>query len=136
MPHTDVIPTSASVASTSNSSFRYIGKHVYILTGAVLADNNETTTFEGSSGSGYIVATFQPVYFQTATGDDAVFKIYFNDIEVFTITVTGSITDTPFNDIHLLIPPLTKLKLTAYNRTDSSGINVGGVLTGRVYGAT
>ena len=129
------IQPGASVASTSQSSIRYIGNHAYILTGKVTADENETVTFNGISGSGYIIGALQPVYFQTATLDDAVFRIYFNNIEVYTLTVTGSLTDTPFESINLLIPPRTELKLTAYNRTDTSEISVGYSFVGRVYGA-
>ena len=136
MTEADVIQPSASTASTSTTSFRYIGDYVYILTGVQNVDNNVTNIFEGTNGSGLIVAKWQPVYFSTSSTDNAVYKIYFNDILIYTSVVTDTSQYTPYEEVELILPPFTKLKVESYNRTDSSTLEVGIILTDRVYGAT
>ena len=56
MPETDVIPTSASVASTGKG-IRYIGDHAYAYSGAVVTGGGgsaDGTVLEFTTGSGYI----------------------------------------------------------------------------------
>ena len=126
---------SQSIFAGSSKSFSFIDNRIYAYTGSVTVDENETVLFESKVGKGYVVAKWQPVYFQTSTTDDATFIVKFNGIEIFLCTVTGSTTDTPFQEIDLVIPPLTLVTLTGYNRTDTSDIKVGGIITGKIYGS-
>ena len=129
------VQPAASVVSISQSNFRYVGDFVYILTGSITVDNNVSILFEGTSGKGIIVAKFQPVYFSTDSPDNPAFRLYFNDIMIQVIVLTHSADYSPYEEVELLLPPLTKFKVDSYNRTDSSNIDVGINFTGRVYGA-
>ena len=59
MPETDVIPTSASVASTG-PGIRYIGDHCYAMSGAITSTGSatgaDTSYLNFVTGTGYIVA--------------------------------------------------------------------------------
>ena len=57
MPETDVIPTSASVASTG-LGIRYIGDYAYCLSGTFDANTNQQTVLDFTSGAGFIRAEF------------------------------------------------------------------------------
>jgi len=122
-----------TVAGTSVTDIVTIGKHAYLLTGAQSVDNNITTIFEGRSSKGYMVCKFFPIYFSTSSTDNAVYQIYFNEILVYTTVVTDSSQYTPYSEITLLVPPLTKIRIDAYNRTDTSSLDVGMAMTGDLY---
>jgi len=118
------------------SAFEVIGDHVYVLTGSIDADNNITNLFEATTGNYYTVAKFQPLHFSTGSSDNATFQIYMNGQEVITTLADGypaSAAASPFNEINLIIPAYTVVKVDGYNRSSSSTIGLGFVLTGRRY---
>jgi len=133
MPHTDVIPTSASIASTG-LGIRYIGQHCYAYNIVDVA-NTELALLETTIGSGYIIATLQFGYAEPTT-DNFRYRIYLNDIltQVYITTAADAYT-SPDNLLPILIPPFTKLKATAANISSSDDINQAVSLVGRVYGA-
>jgi len=138
MPHTDVIPTSASIASTG-LGIRYIGKHVYGYNEVAL-NNSTVSQFEFTSGAGYIVATYNCTFdLGNATANKMMgFHIFFNDIEVITqyvyfSTVGGGVTDLD-NNWPILIPPFTKVKIEAQTQL-AANVPSWGSIVGRVYGA-
>ena len=118
------------------SAFEVIGEHVYALTGSIDADNNVTNLFEATTGNYYTVAKIQPLHFSTGSSDNATFQIYLNGVEVITTLVDGypaSAAGSPFNEINIIIPAYTVVKVDGYNRSSSSTIGLGFVLTGRRY---
>ena len=118
------------------SAFEVIGEHVYALTGSIDADNNVTNLFEATTGNYYTVAKIQPLHFSTGSSDNATFQIYLNGVEVITTLVDGypaSAAASPFNEINIIIPAYTVVKVDGYNRSSSSTIGLGFVLTGRRY---
>jgi len=121
------------------SAFEVIGKHVYVLTGSIDADNNVTNLFEATTGNYYTVAKLQPLHFSTGSSDNATFQIYMNGTEVITTLIDGyaaaatSAAVSPFNEINFIIPTYTVLKVDGYNRSSGSTIGLGFVLTGRRY---
>jgi len=133
MTHTDVIPTSASIASTG-LGIRYIGKHCYAFSGNFASTGTDETTYlEGLTGAGYIVGQIAFMYDESAN-IDIKFDIYFNDLSVasFIIGNAGAAgTGLQPAVVNVIIPPLTKIKATCQG--SSSNFTVG--LTGRVYGA-
>ena len=133
MTAADVIQPSASIASTGKG-IRYVGNWAYAYSGSVGVDNNETALVESVSQSGIIVAEFQPQYL-VKSGDDYFFQVYLNDLVVIGLHLIAADTYTPYEKSKVIIPPLTLVKITAQNTTDSSNNNVAAVLTGRVYGA-
>ena len=137
MPHTDVTPTSASIASPG-LGIRYIGGHCYAYSGTVDVDATETDLLNFTSGSGYIVARWLPQYMVAAhVGDDFRFVVYFNNQIVASLIMAAAADRDAFYPgvVHLVIPPFTEVKATADNATQNVARLVGGILTGRVYGA-
>jgi len=129
--------TSSQPVITPNAiNFTPDNLRCYAYSGAINVDNNEATVLEFSTNSEYIDGNFQPVYFSTASTDNATFFVKFNGVSVFANTVDSSNADTPFQDIRLIIPPFTTVTITAYNRTDGDTISVGASITGKVFGMT
>jgi len=134
MPETDTIRVSASIASTG-PGLRYIGRYVYAYSGAVSVDNNLTSLIEEVSGSGLIIAKVQFSYITHAV-QDYEYQIYLNDLLVWSQNIaTAGISDgTAFNIAFIMVPPFTKLKITAIGKSDGTGRDMAASLTGRVYG--
>jgi len=132
MAHTDVIPTSASIASTGKG-IRYIGDWAYAYSGLSDTSSSNVNYLEFTSGSGLIVSKIQPFYRADSTYNLS-YIINFNGIEVYGFEVTSSMDYTPYSEIHLIIPPNTEVAVSIRNL--GGGTSAAGVsLTGRVYGA-
>jgi hypothetical protein len=135
MPHTDVIPTSASIVSTG-SGIRYIGEHCYAFSG-LITDNDsgspEITLLDFISGSGYIDARLSIL--SDETGAAALYTlIELNGVGVFRLdgdaSAIGSFQfDNPF---YMIIPPFTHFHLKVGS---NSTVVFSAMITGRVYGA-
>ena len=131
MTEADVIQPSASTASTGKG-VRYIGNHLYGLSGSL--DANGTNTYlEFTSGSGYARVAIQ-CYNNDSTSEQIKWIITFNDITIiqFFQEGRGSAFRGQGADNDLLIPPFTKVKITGYNNAQTFGTVV---MVGRVYGA-
>jgi hypothetical protein len=126
----------ASVASPG-LGLRYVGQHCYAYSGTVDVDATETNLLKFTSGSGYIVARWLPQYMvESHVGDDFRFVVYFNDQVVASVIMAAAADrDAFYRDVDLIIPPLTEVKMTADNKTQNVARLVGGILTGRIYGA-
>jgi len=139
MPETDAIPVSASIASTG-LGIRYIGNWAYAYSGVQDVPNSEFTLLETTSGSGLIAGT---VYFaignaSAGQSDDIRFKVFMNDETIYETQVgNASATYLSQNTVYveIIVPPFTKLKITAHDLTAAASINASAVFTGRVYGA-
>jgi hypothetical protein len=136
MPHTDVIPTSASIASTG-LGIRYIGHHSYAYSGSVSvlgASSASTTLLNFTTGSGYIKAEIQG--FSTERGSAQLYlAVKLNNVLVVNTEFddagsASSILDFP---IKLIIPPFTKTEVLV--GLESGVTKKWSILfTGRVYG--
>jgi len=135
MPHTDVIPTSASTASVGKN-IRYVGNYAYGYSGEISVDNTETDLLNFThNGTGLIVAKVQFHYVENS-GDDFQYNIKLNDILVAGYSVIAATYNTNVdNYIPLLIPPGTTVTCTAQNIQSSTGRGQSVMLVGRVYGA-
>ena len=134
MPETDTIPVSASIASTGKG-IRYVGNHCYAYSGIVAVDNNETELIDTVTGAGYLKLFWDSSYSPNAyTTDRYTFKLYLNDLLTHAEFHYDNNIET-MGITRVLIPPLTKLKITAQNVTDTSSQDCLTILTGRVYGA-
>ena len=135
MPQTDVIPTSASTASTGKG-VRYIGEHAYAFSGQVSSGTggNDAALLDFTSGAGYIVGKFQFSYATDSLDTvDCRYRIKFNGEIVFQYWDTEDIRqgNDPHQYIPLLIPPFTHVETLA----SANGQFQCSTLTGRVYGA-
>lgn len=138
MPHTDVIPTSASIASTG-LGIRYIGKHVYAYSGAYAASTSAVTVLDFTSGSAYIVgqATLNSaIQYNTANIAGTFMRIKLNGAEV-AITFSGNgANDSPSSSvIDLLLPPLTHVEIDLWSDNNAGSNTTNILFAGRVYGA-
>jgi len=115
------------------SSLNYIGKHAYLYTGGITVINAEKNLAQfDTAGNSYLVGSWQPQLMEN-TGDDFHFKLYFND-QLVASTVTTSTKDyAPFEEIEIIIPTDTRVKLTAENVSSSSPVLIGSIITGEVY---
>ena len=128
----------ASVAS-AGKQLRYIGDHVYANSGQVSITNSPVVSLlEFMSGSGYITAFWEVSYADTSGGvasDDYAFFLYFNDELLFNAGINSSSAGAIRNPLQILIPPFTKVIISAKNQTSSTEHFCYAILTGRVYGA-
>jgi len=129
----ELVPVSASVVSTG-LGIRYVGDYCYAYSGEHDVSNSEITLLEDTTGSGLIRGHAQFGYGEP-TGEDFRYLIYFNDLIVLNQVASGT-TDTPIGPMFyaLIIPPFTKVKLTAENLSSSNAREHTALLTGRVYG--
>ena len=141
MPHTDVIHTSASIASTG-LGIRYIGDRCYAFSGTFGAANTTQTLFNFTTGSGYIVATLTmtaPIRFTTGNitaGVTRGFQLDFNSQTVGLYKAESNEEDMPtYIEVQILIPPFTAVVLTCIDHTNDATYVGTANITGRVYGA-
>ena len=110
-----------------------IGDHCYAYSGVVSVDNNENEMIVFQSPKGYIRGQTMMNYIAN-TVEDFMFRVYFNGIQVQGCIQGRHDYDAKFeSDIKLIIPPLTEVKLTGQNVTDTNGRDMIVSLTGRVY---
>jgi len=114
----EAVPANAVVAATG-LGVRYIGddpQFAFSYSGMVASDNVETSLLDFHSQTGIIVGEFQPVYATEASNNQHyLFRVYFNKIRI-------------------TIPPLTHVKATAENVSDTTSLDMAAIITGRVYG--
>ena len=139
MPDTDVIPTSASIASTG-LGIRYIGDWAYALTGTIPASQTAQTILDFTTGNGLIVGKFNcsPVTnFTTVDGAETTFQLSFNDEVVAIQMFHNNASDTGGNywSLEVLIPPLTAVKLEMDAGSNTATYLGTAMFSGRVYGA-
>jgi len=129
------VQPNASVASTG-LALRYIGEHAYAYSGEVSVDSTETDLLNFTTGSGYFVGQWLPQYMvDSHVGDDFRFVVYFNDQVVASVIMAAAADrDAFYLQANLIIPPNTHVQITGDNKTQNVARNVGGILTGRVYG--
>jgi len=138
MPHTDVIPTSASIASTG-LGIRYIGQHCYAYSGMFEASTSQQTALDFTSGQGYILGTFQWNGFvdssDPTSGNNSTMFIFFNNEQIsYLKTDTGSEDNPVTVSETFIIPPFTRVVIYLDASSTTSSL-VGAVnFTGRVYG--
>jgi len=138
MPHEYSGP-STSVAATG-LGIRYIGEHVYALSGQTPAHTDPQIVLSFTTGSGYIVGEFQlngavnPT--NPVAGLSSLVNIIFNDERIAIIKSETSSQEMPSSVTQkVIIPPFTKVEAI----TDSDDIQANRyttvTLVGRVYGA-
>jgi len=132
------IQPEASTASTGKG-IRYIGtgeyQHAYAYSGSIDVANSTITLLEFTSGTGYIVGTFQPQYFDNAGAENFQFKVLFNSLQVAGCVLDKIEGYTPYEEIELIIPPFTDVLINAINVADADTRKMAAIITGRVYGA-
>jgi len=141
MPHTDVIPTSAGVASTGKG-IRYIGNWAYAYSGSYEATTAAQTVLDFTTGSGFIygkIELFAGTNFASpGNGTQTTGKVTFNG-EV--INVLKNVSKYPSEGqgnsgtCRVVIPPLTSVVIEIDSNEDTPAELCHVIFTGRVYGA-
>jgi len=122
-----------SGAGTSINYVRTVdGTFAYAYSGEVSVDNNETTLLSFTTGNETIVGIMRPCYLQSG-GDDYEFKIKFNDVLIAYTKAKSEADILAQKYFEIIIPPYTKVEVTGDNTEGSGSINIGTLITGRVY---
>lgn len=126
--------TGANAQFTSaGKGLTVIGKHAYAYSGILNIDNNLTTMLEFQTGKEYIVAKSQPFYHQTGDSDNFKYIWLFNGIEIQSVQLTHAVDYTPYDEIHLIIPPLTLVEVKASNVSSGGARDIGVTLVGEIH---
>ena len=117
-----------------STSFQTIGDRIYGYNGGVDTGNQnvETTMFESDTGNYYSVVTARFSIADTS-GDNIDMAIYFNDQPVFKEAASSGLTEADSYPLNLVIPPYTRVKLTATNVASSTARTIFTCISGRFY---
>ena len=119
----------------SGSTLSYIGGFVFAHSGIIdiggVQDQEYTLLNFSTSGSSLIKGRFQFYYAENA-GEDYIYRIKLNT-EVVAAFVADSPSVTNPWVCELIIPPETKIELTAANVTNTNAREHAATLTGRLY---
>jgi len=115
-------------------SLNYIGNHAYAYSGAVNVDQTGSfiTLLQFNTSNQYIVGNVI-LGRNDFTSDDIVLYIEFDDQIVGAFGST-SYTDAADQDIELVIPPFTKVRIAARNLSQDVDRECYAMITGEVYG--
>jgi len=132
MPETDVIPTSASIASTGKG-IRYIGNHCYAYSGVIALPSSAETYLDFTTGSGYIIAKIKiSADWSGLGGNELYIAFYINGEQIMFERDTGN-NYVPGNlEWPIFLPPRTHLEIKL-NASAAQEADV--IFIGRVYGA-
>jgi len=113
-------------------------KFGYAYSGPKLAGDGgpsgETTIIEFTTESEYLVGDIS-IFVISDTTDDLEFLVKLNDIKVMEMNTTSFKDYAPYQPIPLIIPPFTKVTLSAFNSASGSK-NVMMNFTGKAIGLT
>jgi len=138
MAESDIIPISASVASTG-FGIRYVGDNCAAWSGVFTALNSYQIFLSFTTGSGLIIGEFYLTAFAKSvatTMKDSVGQILLNDEIVYTGFLGAEVNRRPSAaSIPMLIPPRTKVVVQLIAGTTSADDYATAHFVGRVYGA-
>lgn len=135
--------------SGSNAQFTSAGKgltviddYCYAYSGMInpkAGDPSDLTILEFATGKQMIKAIFTgsapTAPTDASAGLIALYRIYFNEIEVVRVKTDAQGEDMPtIESVPMIIPPLTAVKVTVSNNSDSSSYQNSCHVTGRLYG--
>jgi TPP-dependent indolepyruvate ferredoxin oxidoreductase alpha subunit len=124
--------------SGTSSNINHVGEFAYAHSGLVDVDNNITNLLDFTSGNEILVVTIQNFYAGVSTGSqpnpNAQFQTKFNGEVVTSYVTFDSATDNAVkNELHMIIPPFTRVTLTGVNAETSATIQLLAIISGRVY---
>lgn len=113
-----------------------LGSHCMAYSGVVIVNNTETDLCNFTTGKGYIIAQVHFSYMEDVT-ESYLYSVYFNGIKVQGFIRYGKkdYKDSNETPLNIMIPPLTQVRLTADNISDSNARGQLASLVGRVYDA-
>jgi len=128
---------SSNVTAGTGLELNYVGDLVFAYSGIVdvgAVQSQEYNLLDFTTGNRTIRALFQPVSFEPANVTyDFQWKVYFNNVLVYAFIVESGHDYTPYQEIDLIVPPLTGILITAQNPQASAGYDLGAVFTGKIH---
>jgi len=127
---------SSNVVAGAGLELNYVGDHVFAYSGVVdvgAVQSQEYNLLNFTTGNRTIRALFQPVSFEpTNVVYDFQWKVYLNSVLVYAFIVETGNDPTPYEEIDLIVPPLTGVLITAQNPQAGAGYDLGAVFTGKL----
>ena len=122
MTDTDTIPVSATTASTGKG-IRHIGSGYWgAWSGIVSVADTETTLLETFIPNKNLKAICQIAYAEDS-GDNVMYKYYYNEQVIYQYLRVDLVTPSDGLGTVILIPKLTRFKVTAENLSTTTGRN-------------
>jgi len=126
----------SNVVAGTGLELNYVGDHVFAYSGVIdvgAVQSQEYNLLDFTTGNRTIRALFQPVNFEPANVVyDFQWKVYLNSILVYAFIVEAGNIATPYEEIDLIVPPLTGVLITAQNPQAGAGYDLGAVFTGKL----
>jgi len=111
-----------------------MGNHIYGYSGLVAVANAETNLINTTSGSYYARAQVLFSYANDPTGDDCIYRIRMNETIIWQHVADHALAQYAFlQDIPIVIPPYTELRLTAENTSSTTPRNQCVVVAGKLF---
>jgi hypothetical protein len=126
-------PVGGSNPAGTGGTLNYIGDHAYMYTGFSTVTNIKATIASFSTGELYVVGSFQPQYDTNTATNNYGFEILLNGEKIGSTQITSATDYSPYEELEILIPPYSKIEITAQNKTGSDPNDVGAIIIGRVY---
>jgi TPP-dependent indolepyruvate ferredoxin oxidoreductase alpha subunit len=122
----------------TGSSINYVSEWAYAHSGLIDVDNNVANLIDFTSGSEILVATIQNFYAGVSTGSqptpNAQFQTKFNGEVVTSYVTFDAATDNAVkNELHMIIPPFTRVTLTGVNAETTATIQLLAIISARIY---
>jgi len=117
-----------------NKGLVTLGEHCYAYSGLISVAESELNLLLFHSGKLYIRGTAQFNY-ASVSNQDYKYKIYFNNqiVQQFNHVQNNPDVITPNVVIPIIIPPLTEVKMSAVNTTDTASLDQIVSFVGRIY---
>jgi hypothetical protein len=129
-------PVGGSNPSGTSQGLNYIGDHVFAMSGQIDVDDNEKTLLEFVTVGGIITSKIQ-FNSMNEEAQECQYQIYINDEVVVGFLAGNNAPDyrgKPNGLIEIILPPYSKVKMTAKNNDDSASLaNQVVTVMGRVY---
>jgi len=111
-----------------NYAYGYSGA---VSVGAVQSTHYDLLNF--TTGNHIIRGNFQPCSFEEANVVyDFQWKVTFNGIQIYAFIVESGHDYTPYEEINLIIPPLTTVVISASNPAAAAAYDLGALFTGQI----
>jgi len=123
---------SQTITGPDTLQFTQDNKHVYAYSGAISVDNSLVTMNSFTTGSGFLVCKWTPGYAAEST-DNMIFRVSFNAIQVYRVTLDGRLVNSPFQWVELIIPPETAVVVSCEDKSGAGPVSMSSNFTGRVY---
>ena len=117
-----------------NKGLSISGEYAFAYNGGDVA-GTELTLLEFTTGKYTLVGSWQGYYYESPYGEDFRFVLYLNGAKVEAFTTEASIRGTSRSLLEVIIPPLTRVKITSENVTDTTAREMLTSLTCRIYDA-